>query len=182
MCCAGLWALGNTAVISSNAGTQWGHCEGHLISGSSESCPWAIPTTWVHTPLIPAPQFAVQIPVSHYRTVKICSVLKFITWQLALGQDRGFGYLQQFAACPRALQEKADLHRKAYFAGAEFTPALWSLPLHDGYLNTRFFSPSKLTEVKNQVSENKWTTILHSITFKPKKLHRLGVNNSQFSV
>lgn len=141
MCCAGLWALGNTAVISSNPGTQWGHCEGHLISGSSESCPWAIPTTWVHAPLIPAPQFAVQIPVSHYGTVKICSVLKFITWQLALGQDRGFGYLQQFAACPRALQEKADLHRKAYFAGAEFTPALWSLPLNDGYLNTLFFFP-----------------------------------------
>lgn len=48
---------------------------------------------------------------------------------------------------------------KARFAGAEFTPVLWSLPLNDGYLNTHFF-PNKLTEVKKRVTENKWATIL----------------------
>lgn len=51
---------------------------------------------------------------------------------------------------------------KAHFGGAEFTPALGTLQLNDGYLNTHFFFLNKLTEVKSEALETNGPLFFHS--------------------
>lgn len=72
-------------------------------SGAVTSAMWVSPTTCVGAPLTPAPEFAVQIPVSRRGTVEICSVLKFIMRDISLRMRSGTWLFAAVCSLPRGI-------------------------------------------------------------------------------